>query len=99
MSISVKVRKKWKTRDLFFGICTTIVAFSVIDVYRLYKVNNLDRRTHISVLQFANFLADQLILSTQLISSTININQQIRRENCFNDDSFTDGKGKVQTLC
>ena len=62
-------------------------------------MNNPDRRTHITVLQFANILEGQLICSRQLISSTINTNQQIRSENCFKDDAFTDGKGEVHTLC
>ena len=90
--------KKWKTRDPFFWIYITLVAFSVIDAYRLYKVNNPDRRTHITVLQFANILAGQLIRIRQLISSTINTNQWIRRENWFNNDCFTDRTSKIHIL-
>jgi len=92
----LKLEKKWLTRDPFFRVCTTLVAFSVIDAYRLYKFNNNNKKTEMSVLQFSNILAGQLISSRILISNTLRENRLI-----INDQdkyTFTDNTGNLHTL-
>ena len=93
----LRLEKKWRTNDPFFRVSTTLVAFSVIDAYKLYKFNNPVKNTHFTVLQFANILAGQLIQSRNLIRENINNNKLIRRHNII-QYSFTDKDGDVHTL-
>ncbi len=74
---------------------TMLVAFSVIDAYRLYKHTNGNKTTEISVLQFANILGGQLIKSRELISETMRSNQQIILQYRNEEETYTDGNGMV----
>ena len=49
-------------------------------------------------MQFAKILGGQLIKSRQLISQTMSLNQQIIRQYCNEEETYTDGNGTVHTL-
>lgn len=92
----LRLEKKWLTRDPFFRVCTTLVAFAVTDAYRLYKFNNNDKKTQIGVLKFANILAGQLISNRRLISDNLFNNRKIRERLSVNN--FTDKRGVEHIL-
>ncbi len=60
----------------------------MIDSYRLYKHANGNKSTEISVLQFANILAGQLIKIQELISHTMSVNQQIILQYCNEEETY-----------
>ena len=57
----LKLEKKWKTQDPWFRLSTTIIGMYVIDSYQLYRYNLKKTYQVMSVLEYTEVLAAQLL--------------------------------------
>ena len=57
----LKLEKKWPTRDCWFCLFTTLVGFSVVDLYRLYRCHNEKQWDKYTVLQFSDMICNGLL--------------------------------------
>ena len=57
----LRLEKKWRTQDPWFRLSTTLIGMHVVDAYQLYRYNLDKRHQAMSILEFTEVLAAQLV--------------------------------------
>jgi hypothetical protein len=57
----LRLEKKWPTRSCWFRLFTTLIGFSVVDLYRLYRFHDEKKWENYTILQFSDILSKGLV--------------------------------------
>jgi hypothetical protein len=57
----LKLEKKWPTKDCWFRLFTSLVGFSVVDLYRIYRFHDEETWKEYTVLQFSDIICNGLL--------------------------------------
>jgi hypothetical protein len=60
------LEKKWPTNDCWFRLFTTLVGFSVVDLYRLYRCHDEKEWEKYMVLQFSDMICNGLLIRNRI---------------------------------
>lgn len=53
---SLALERKWPTKNCWFRLYTTLIGMSVVDLYRLYRYNDVQKWDKITVVQFSDMI-------------------------------------------